>query len=487
MAENKKGLTSWQLAMMALGTVVGGSFFLGSAVAIHAAGPSVIFSYIFGGILVYLILFALSELTVADPDPGSFRTFAEREFGPWLGFVVGWVYWSGITLAMSSESIAISTFFRQWFPDISLPLIGSIIIVLVTLLNLLGAEKLSKLESGLAAVKLLAIGGFIILGVVLILNAIIDTQKIEIGALAQETFFLGGIRGIAGSMLIVMFTYAGFEVIGLAASETSNPHATVPKAILYTVATLTGLYILAIIVLLLLAPTNIFTEEQSPLVIALTRWNLSWAGEIMNIVLISAILSTMLAAMFGLGRMIRSLSNEGHAPMWLKDKGDIPYKGILFSGSAMLVGLFLSFALPKRVYIFLVSSGGYSLLFTYLVILISHYKFRKRNGCPPKGKCQFPGYPYASWIAIISLVVIILSMPLIPGQGLGLLAGISLTLLYLIIYLVRKYFIYTLKYKRKVCKEKNITLLDKKLTPKTHMEISKELISNTQDEKKIKE
>ncbi|HAK73348.1 MAG TPA: amino acid permease, partial [Sporomusaceae bacterium] len=101
MEKNDKGLSAWQLTMMALGTVIGGSFFLGSAVAIQAAGPAILISYLLAGALVYVILFALSEMTVADPAPGSFRTFAQKAYGPGLGFVVGWVYWSGMVLAMS--------------------------------------------------------------------------------------------------------------------------------------------------------------------------------------------------------------------------------------------------------------------------------------------------------------------------------------------------------------------------------------------------
>ncbi|KUO50302.1 MAG: amino acid permease [Desulfitibacter sp. BRH_c19] len=476
MKKHQKGLSAGQLAMMALGTVVGGSFFLGSSVAIGAAGPGVVISYMLGGVLVYFILFALSEMTVADAAPGSFRTFAERAYGPGLGFVVGWVYWTGIALAMSSEATAVSIFLRAWLPGVSLLLIGSIIIVAVTLLNLLGAEKLTKLESGLAAIKLLAIVGFIILGAFLILGIALDVPKVGMGALRQSDLFPGGIGGIAGSMLIVMFTYAGFEIIGLAASETNDPNRIVPRAINYTVISLVGLYIAVIVVLLPLIPTNQLTEEKSPMVLALTTWNLSWAGRVMNIVLITAILSTMLAAMFGLGRMIRSLADEGHAPHWLKDKGEIPYRGILFSGAAMLAGLFFGFVLPEKVYIFLVSSGGFSLLFTYVVILATHHKFRKKNGCPPKGKCQLPGYPFTSWIAIISLVGIIFSMPLVPGQGYGLLAGMILTIFYLGIFLGKK--ILSKRYvdgKGKTLEEVPITPL-KTLTPQTYMEFSEEFL-----------
>lgn len=433
-----QGISVWGLVMMALGTVIGGSFFLGTTIAIRAAGPAVIVSYLLGGALVYFILFALSEMTVADADPGSFRTFAERAFGPGVGFVVGWVYWTGLVLAMSSEAIAVSMFLRTWFPQLSLPVLGASIILLVTLVNLLGAERLSKLESGLAAVKLFAVVGFIVLAAALVTGIFPGRTAVGLGALQGEPFLPGGIAGIAGSMLVVMFTYAGFEIIGLAASETPDPHRHVPRAIGYTVAALVGLYSLSVLLLLPLLPTGVMPEETSPFVEALSRRGLSWAAGGINIILVTAILSTMLAATFGLGRMIRSLADEGHAPFWMRDKGDIPYRGILFSGASMLAGLGLGFLLPKQVYLFLVSSGGFSLLFTYVVIVATHYRFRKRNGCPPKGSCQLPGFPYTSWLALGALLAIIASMPLVRGQGSGLLAGVILIAFYMGAYLIAR-------------------------------------------------
>lgn len=444
MKNEKHGLSAFSLTMLALGTVVGGSFFLGSSIAIKAAGPAVVISYLLGGVLVYFTLFALSEMTVADSSPGSFRTFSEKAFGPGVGFVVGWVYWTGLVLAMSSEAIAASLLLRTWFPQISVPLLASAIIVLTFLVNLLGAERLSKLESGLAAVKLLAIAGFIALGLALIAGFLPNRPAIGLGVLQNEVLFPQGIRGIAGSMLIVMFTYAGFEIIGLAASEAKDPHKTIPRAITYTVLSLVGLYTIAIGVLLPLIPTGDLKVESSPMVEALSLRGIGWAAGAINIILITAILSTMLAATFGLGRMIRSLADEGHAPLFMKDTGDIPYKGIIFSSMAMLSGMLLGFVLPKHVYIFLVSSGGFALLFTYTVILATHYNFRRRNGCPPVGKCQFPGFPYTSWLAQGMMISIIISMPLVSGQEAGLKAGLVLVAFYSVCYALIKHY----KYKR---------------------------------------
>jgi len=437
--KKEKGLSALQLTMMALGTVIGGSFFLGSSIAIHSAGPAILISYILGGILVYFILFALSEMTVANPDAGSFRTFAAEAFGQGTGFVVGWVYWTGMVLAMSSEAAAVSILVREWIPNMSIAFLGSIIIIVVTLLNLLGADKLSKLESGLAAVKLLAIVSFIIIAILLIIGLFPGNAAIGTGELIREPLMPGGIKGIAGSMLIVMFSYAGFEIIGLAASEADNPKETVPKAINYTVLCLVGFYIISVAVLLPLVPTADISDNTSPMVAALNRWGIGWAGTVINLVLITAILSTMLAAMFGLGRMMRSLADEGLAPNWIKDEKDVPYRGILFSGLAMLVGLGFGLLVPK-VYLFLISSGGFAILFTYAAIMATHIRFRRKNGRPKDGKCEMYGFPYTSLFVLLFLIISILSMPFVSGQASGLIAGIIMVVFYVLSYLVMKFF-----------------------------------------------
>lgn len=433
MKKQEKGLGAWQLAMMALGTVIGGSFFLGSSVAVHAAGPSIILGFLFGGVLVYFILFALSEMTVANPDAGSFRTFAAQAFGQGTGFVVGWVYWTGMVLAMSSEATAVSILVRNWFPNIPIAVLGSAIILAVTLCNLLGASSLSKLESLLAAVKLFTIAAFIGMAVLLIIGLFPGRPAVGMGELKTEPFLPGGIKGLAGSMLVVMFTYAGFEIIGLAASEADNPQDTVPRAIRYTVFSLVGLYLTYIILLLPLIPTAQINETTSPIVMALSRNGIGWAGSAMNVVLIIAILSTMLAAMFGLGRMMRSLADEGLAPGWLKDRTDVPYRGILGSGVAMLLALGLGFLFPN-VYLFLISSGGFALLFSYAAIMATHLRYRRKYGCPPNGKCQMRGFPFSSLFVLLSLVAAIASMPFVEGQGSGLIAGLIIVSFYTIFY-----------------------------------------------------
>ena len=474
MKNKEKGLSSGHLTMMALGSVIGGSFFLGSSVAIHAAGPAVLISYILCGVVVHYILYALSEMTISNPDSGSFRTFAAKAFGQGAGFVVGWVYWTGMVLAMSSEATAISILVRSWYPNLSVPILGSIIIVFVTIINLLGASKLSKLESALAGVKIFAIVFFIIMALMLIIGLFPGKPAVGLGALTNESLFPGGFFGVAGSLLVVMFAYAGFEVIGLAASETDNPKKAVPKAIRNTVLSLLGLYIVSYAVILPLIPTNNISEEKSPMAAALNSFGIGWAGTAINIVLITAILSTMLGAMFGLGRMMRSLADEGLAPAFLKDKNDVPYRGILVSGFGMLAGLLFALLSPK-IYIFLISSGGFALLFTYIAIMATHIRFRMKSGKPAAGEFNMRGFPYSSVLVLFFLVATIISMPFIPGQLSGLIAGCIMLMFYSACFL-------TVKLVKNLRRPEKSNNKGYRLKPNLQTELSKELTDTNKKE-----
>ena len=278
--KKKHGLSTGHLVMLALGTVIGGSFFLGSSVAINAAGPSIILAYILGGVLVYYILYAMSELTVAYPETGSFRSFAAKAFGERTGFVVGWIYWAGMVLGMSSEATAAAIILRQWLPNVPLSVMGSVIIVIVTLLNLLGAVHLSKLESGLAGIKVATVVVFIVMAIMLVFGLFLGRPAVGFGAVANEPFAPGGLGGLLGSMLIVMFSYCGFEVIGMAAPECRDVQKTIPRAIRLTVLSLVGLFLLYIVFLLPLIPTAVLDENTSAIAASLSNHGIGRCGDI---------------------------------------------------------------------------------------------------------------------------------------------------------------------------------------------------------------
>ncbi len=199
------------------------------------------------------------------------------------------------------------------------------------------------------------------------------------------------------------------------------------------------MFFLYIVLLLPLIPTAQLNESQSAIVAALLRHGVTWASTVIAVVVVSAIFSTMLATVFGLGRIMRAMTDAGQAPRWLKETTGVPYRGILMSGAVELISFWFGLLFP-RVYLFLLSAGGFSILFTYAVIMASHLRLRKLHGCPPDGKCQMPGYPYTSWFVLASLVVAMAGMPFVKGQTSGLVAGIVLLVFFLAAYSFMLYY-----------------------------------------------
>ncbi|HEY3366564.1 MAG TPA: amino acid permease [Symbiobacteriaceae bacterium] len=416
-----------QLTLLALGSAVGGSFFLSTAVGLRTTGPGVLLAFGLGGFLVYIILMALSEMTTAHPSHGSFREYAEMAFGPMASFVVGWLYWAGMVLALSSEAVAVALFARLWAPTVPVWIFSGIVVVGVTLVNLLDVSLFSLVESVMASAKLLAIVAFVLLMLAVITGLMPGRAPVGLGAARGEPLLPSGVGGLAGTMLTVLFAYAGFEVLGLAAPEAVDPKRTVRKAILLTVISLVVLYVGAMAVILPVLPIGSISPEVSPMVTALRTNGFHGLAGVLNVVIMSASISTMLAAMYALSRMLYSLAEEGQAPAFLRALTPVgaPRRALLFSGGAMLVGVVLAYLLPKQVYLFLISAGGFSLIFAYVMILASQLVIRRREGCR-LAACQLPGYPYITWLGIILLVAVIAAMPLVPGQGAGLAAGLGL-------------------------------------------------------------
>lgn len=438
MQANQGKLTVGSLVMLALGTVVGGSFFLGTAVTLRTAGMGSLVAFAAGGLLVYIILMALSELTVSRPVRGSFRTYAGLAFGPMASFVVGWLYWTGLVLALSSEATATALFARLFLPGVPIWLLSLAVILAVTALNLLDVSLFSRVESIMAGVKLLAIVGFILLvGAVVLFGLRGQPPGGELASLSQ--MLPAGFGGLAGSMLIVLFTYAGFEVVGLAAPEATNPERVIPRTVVLTVIGLVSLYMLAVAVILFALPTRNLPSDVSPLVVTLRSLGMPGLAAGLNIVVMTASFSTIMAAMYGLSRMLHSLAEDGQAPAIfarVTAQGN-PRNALLASSAGMLVGVGLAKVLPQQVYLFLVSSAGFALLFSYLMILLSHYVLRGREGCPASG-CQLPLFPYSNWLGIGLLVIAIVGMPFVQGQGAGLVAGLGLLAGFVLAYLLRK-------------------------------------------------
>lgn len=431
---NKQGLSYFSLTMLALGSIIGAGMFLGSGLTVHTTGVSVVLAYLILGILMYFILSFLAELSLLDPEQGSFQSYAAKALGPGAGFVIGWLYWVSGIMVMSSEVTAAAIFTQTWFPNVPQWLLVLLFTGGLTAVNLVGSRGFGRVESALAIIKVLALVGFIGAGLFLLLGSQ-SGRMMGWQNLTGNSLFPGGFSGFAGSLLLVFFAYAGTSVVGLAINESDNPNRTVPRVVLATAVLVTSFYVVSIFLIVALRPWSAYDATTSPFVSALTAYRIYFAQNIMNFVVLTAALSAMSASMYGVSRMLYALAGQGEAPKYFltRNAGKVPVPALMFSNSFLLVIAVLSYLIPGQLYLLVTGASGLLSIVNQLVITFSHWKLKPKLRSEHKKQIfQAPGYPVANFIAGCFLLAIFVMALAVPDQrpsflvGLGFICGVTI-------------------------------------------------------------
>lgn len=421
--ENRKqgkspGLSWWQLSLIGIGSIIGAGFFLGTSLSIQTARPAILINYLVAGITAFFVFSALAEMTVRDPAPGSFRTYARKAFGNSMGFVSGWMYWLAGVLIMSSEVVALATFTRFWFPHIPLWIFSVLYAAIAFGINLLGVKNFGKIESIFAIVKLSTLVIFIIFSVLLITQIISPHTVSFNGKSMFHGFAPHGISGMWAALIFVFFSFGGIEVIGIASSELRNKND-VPKAGIGMLFALVGVYVLSIFFVLSIVPWTDIDASKSPFVTALAVFKLPYMDSIFNMIIISAAFSTMVGALFSVTNILLSLAEDGDAPKFFAEKNHkgTPIKALLLTGLALGAFLIFSYILPGTIYEYVTTAAGVMLILNWIIILSSQITLRKKY--QQQSTFQMTGYPFTSYLGIALILVTVSGGLLNPTQRMG--------------------------------------------------------------------
>lgn len=416
---------------MSLGNIIGSGIFLGSSTAISVAGPAAILAYLAGGIIMSFEVMCITEMCVINPAPGAFRVHASQIFGPWIGFVNGWMFWFSGILGMASEVAAAAVFTRYWFHGIPLWIFCVFYAVFISIINFNDPRGLGKYEGILASVKIVALVLFILTGF-LAWAGIIHMNPMSSGKslYSIKNFLPKGFKGLLSSMIMVMFSYTGTGIIGLAIADTENPAKNAPPAITVITISVLLLYGLSMLFIIMLTPWNSFSTMESPFVTILNRIGLPYADSILNFIVLTASISGLNSSMYSSSRMLNSLSRDSQAPhAFLKtSKNGVPVYAVSISGAALLLTAVMSYLMPQKVFIILATASGFLAMFNWLTISVTHYFYRKKTlrEHPEKLKYKVVGYPFTPIILSVLIIAIIATSPLYPGQVSGFIGGLIL-------------------------------------------------------------
>ena len=412
----EQGLKPRHVTMLSIAGVIGAGLFVGSGHAIAQAGPAVLLAYAAAGTLVVLVMRMLAEMAVASPDTGSFSTYADRAIGHWAGFTIGWLYWWFWVLVIPLEAVAAGTILHAWFPGTAIWVFTLVITLLLTATNLFSVKNYGEFEFWFALVKVLAIIGFIILGLLAIFGYLPTSQVSGVAHLSDTIGFMpNGMGAVLAAMLTTMFSFMGTEIVTIAAAESKDPSKQITKATNSVIWRIGLFYLVSIFIVVALVPWNDPSLAQlGSYQTVLDRMGIPNAKLIVDIVVLIAVTSCLNSALYTSSRMLYFLSKRGDAPAAAKrtNAAGTPYWAVMMSTGAAFVAVFANYVAPAAVFEFLLASSGAIALLVYLVIAVSQLRMRQKRTALGENisfkMWLFPGLTYAVIVFIVAILTVML-------------------------------------------------------------------------------
>ncbi|KAM5349836.1 hypothetical protein ACJ41O_006341 [Fusarium nematophilum] len=413
------------LQMIAFGGAIGTGLFVTSGSALHEGGPaSLLLSYIVIGALQYCTMQSLAELCVIFPIAGSFSAFSTRFLDPSWGFAMGWNYCLQWLFTLPLEIIAGAFTIRYWNEHIAQWVFVAVFLVVIIIINLFGVKAYGEAEFIFSIIKVTAIVGFILLAIVINVGG--EPQGGYIGGQYWQNpgAFNNGFKGFCSVMVSSAFSFTGTELIGLAAAETANPRKSLPVAIKQVFWRITIFYIVALLLVSLLVPSNeprilggmnIADATASPFVIAIETAGATVLPSVMNAVILIAVISVGNSAVFGSSRTLAALADQSQAPRIFSyvDKQGRPLLAILFASCIGLLAFLADLEVHDTIFNWLLSISALSTLFTWGSICLCHIRFRDGWAHASQSLEHLPfrarSGTYGSWFGLFGYVLILIS------------------------------------------------------------------------------
>ena len=420
-SELKRALTQRQLTMMTIGGAIGVGLFLGSSVTIRLAGPGVILSYLFSAIIALIVAYSIAEMAVTHPVAGSFGVYAQTYLNEWSGFTVRVTYAFVQILAIGAEVTAVAIYFSVWFPAI--PQWVWVVGVSVGLIavNGLRVGNFGEFEYWFAIIKVITIVTFILVGLGLIFG-VGHAGAIGFSNLTSHGGFLpNGLKGVWLALSLTLTSYMGVEIIGVTAGEALQPEKTIPRAMRTVTLRLILFYVLSITVMLSMTPWDMMGSgiTGSPFVLAFAKVGIPYAAKIMNLVVITAALSSANTNLYLTSRTLFSLSHDGYVPKGPGKLGrnGVPYIALMVSTAGMGAAILLAIFAPGRAFLLLYGVAVAGMFFVWSIILLAHLSFRRSIGQARVAQLpiRLPSSPYSQIAAMIALAAIALSTYCVKG------------------------------------------------------------------------
>ena len=421
-----KHLKNRHIQMIGIGGAIGSGLFVGSAARLQQAGPSLILSYAICGAVAMIVVRALGEMVLHRPSSGAFVSYSREFVGEHGAYAAGWFHFLNWAFTLIADSTAIAVLLSFWtpinkhMPQWSLALIA---LAIVLAINLIGVRLFGEMEFWFSIIKVVTILLFMVIAIYFIVtntDLSSGTQHATAGLdnLTGEGLFPHGVSPMFMLMSGVIFAYAAMELIGVAAGETENPREVMPSAVRSVLWRILVFYVGTITLLTLLLPTDQYKAGESPFVTVLDRVGFHVGGvhmaDIMTVVLITAVASSMNSGLYSTGRVLRSMAQAGTAPRYLSKMSatQVPYAGIFTTAGFGLIGVGINYIWPSNAFEIVLEIATLGIIGVWSMILISHWMMVRKA---ERGELERPDFRLrgAPWLNLFGLLFLLFVLVLI--------------------------------------------------------------------------
>ncbi|WP_236082066.1 amino acid permease [Acidipropionibacterium jensenii] len=421
----QKGLKTRHIRMIAIGGSIGTGLFLGAGGRLAKGGPALAIAYAICGLFAFIMVRALGELSIHRPSSGAFVSYAREFMGEKGAYITGWLFFLDWATSVMADITAVALYLHFWtfFQPVPQWVLAMIALAVVFTLNMFSVKYFGEAEFWFAAIKVTAIVAFMAVAIwAIVTGHAVGKDHAGLANLTQHGgFFPLGVAPLLTLSLGVIFAFGGTEMVGVAAGEAAEAKKILPKAVNSMILRIFVFYVGSVILMTLVLPWTAYSGDESPFVTFFARIGVPYAGDIMQVVVLTAALSSLNAGLYATGRTLRSMAVAGEAPRMASklNRHQVPAGGITITASLGLIGVLINYIYPSGAFDIVMNLAGIGIAGTWISILASHVIFvrRARRGDVERPDFRLRGAPVTNIVAIVFLVVVIVSMWFDPGVG----------------------------------------------------------------------
>ncbi|CAA9481266.1 MAG: Aromatic amino acid transport protein AroP [uncultured Rubrobacteraceae bacterium] len=442
------GLKRRHMTMISLGGIIGAGLFVGTGPILNQAGPATILTYALTGGLLILIMRMLGEMAVARPSVGSFSDYGRMALGNWAGFAIGWLYWYFWAIVVGFEATVAAGILGQYIPGIPPWVMALALLLLLTATNLYSVGSYGEFEFWFAGIKVVAILIFIGLAALFVIGLWPGGSSPGLTNLyAEGGFFPNGPLAMFSGVATVIFAFVGAEIVTIAAAESDEPGRNVARATNAVIYRVLIFYVISVFFVAAIVPWDTgFTDDvlKSPFTLAFGEMGIPYAPLIMNLVVLTAVLSVLNSSLYTTSRMLFALTRHNDAPGFLTNttRRGVPIWAILAGTVFAYVSVAIFYFFPEDVFTWLINASGAIALFVYLLIAVSQLVMRRRleRDNPELLQLRMWFYPWLTYLSIFGILAVLIAMFFIEGLRPQIIASLISLGVILVAYFLRRAF-----------------------------------------------